>query len=117
MSTVKVTWKDSATLGVGKCDFCNGPLPLGLVAVLDLTAVGKIVGAGEAVMTTGEWAACQGCQGLMAIEPGAQGVDLELVRRRHQEEVDRYFRKAGRRERRALFKSQVFGGEGDGPVK
>jgi len=115
VNTVKVSWQDTAFLEGPKCDFCSGPLPLGLVAMLDLTAVGKTADAARSVLVGGQWAACPGCQGLMGIEPGAGVVALELVRRGHQEAVDRLFRRAGKWGLRHMFKSQVYGG-GQGPT-
>lgn len=108
MSPVKVVWEDSAAEQEGgKCDFCSGPLT-GVVAILDFTVIGGL--PEDTLVMGGLWAACGLCQGLMGIEPGAGEVGLERVRRRHQEEVDRFFRQDGVSRFRHLFRSQVYGG-------
>lgn len=107
MSSVKISWEDSAALEGGKCDFCGGPLT-DVVPVLDITAIGEL--PGDTLVMGGLWAACGRCQGQMGIEPGAGEVELELVRRRHQEEVDRFFRGASSRDLRVFFRSRVYGG-------
>ncbi len=107
MSTVEVKWKD---LGEGmECDFCSGPLLVGLVPVVDITAFARGSDTLDAsVFVGGDHALCQTCQGKVGIQASTQEVELAAIRLLHQEAcaaitLERYPQYVGR------LRSTVFG--------